>query len=298
MLKTFRALFRLELELKPQSPWVVRGKEVPVYPDRAKPLKRQPLLDHLGNPILPATSFGGVLRATSERILRSFNDTFACLPYNNTESEQAKYCELCLACQLFGATPHASLLRVDDAQSIRLNADMRSHVAIDRLTGGVGYGPFFEEVVLARDGLAKTITIENFALWQVALLGLALKEIHLGYANLGAGTRKGQGRFKIDFKSAEIIYAQSFYGNNTGVISAQPESRHGEDEAVLKDIQAVANWDGSWETYGLARLIVQDAQTKKVEDLFRECVSGAWSERMKDNPQAHAHPTVETNNAQ
>lgn len=191
------------------------------------------------------------------------------------------------ASQLFGCTLHAGLLTLEDARAARLNG-RRTHVAIDRFTGGVGEGPFIEALAPSDAPLTTTLTITNFALWQVGLLALVFQEINRGYVGVGGGTRKGQGQVRIEVPQVVVCYAEQAYPRAAGIISAQAQLARepwsasvrdvpAEVQAVerglvlLADLEPQPNTD--WRAAGLRTLLVQEAC---VAQLFREAVQQAW----------------------
>jgi hypothetical protein len=211
------------------------------------------------------------------------------------------YRRLSAASQLFGSTLHAGLLSLDDA-TVPARVHERSHVAIDRFTGGVGEGPFTEELTTGAVPLETTLRVECFALWHLALLALTLRELDLGYAAIGGGTRKGQGRVKAEVLWVNARYAETVYresGVSGGVISAQAWLHHAtegqpwyRDEtppAVLaaegrrKDGRAPAvllpdltPQDESADDWRRAGTLKVSVPQKRVAELFRAAISDPW----------------------
>jgi CRISPR/Cas system CSM-associated protein Csm3 (group 7 of RAMP superfamily) len=162
----------------------------------------------------------------------------------------------------------------------------RSHVAIDRFTGGVGEGPFLEELAPPGQTLTTTLRIENFALWQLGLLALVAQELTRGYVGVGGGTRKGQGQVQLTWAGATFSYDARLYGNSTGIVSAQarlatppwnaadvpPAVQTVEAELVLLGDLAPQPGAG-WRDSGLVRVRVPDA---RVNELLVAAVRQAW----------------------
>lgn len=197
---------------------------------------------------------------------------------------------LSAASQLFGATVHAGLLTLEDAHIATQSTVRRSHVAIDRFTGGVGEGPFIEELAPAGAALTTKLCVTNFALWQIGLLALTLREISEGYGAVGGGTRKGQGQMQISVSNVEFCYPQATYDRDGGVISVQArladerwrlisDMPHDVPPAVIaeRDLALLPTIQPSqgqgWRSEGMVHLSVADTQ---VNDLFREAVRDAW----------------------
>ncbi len=322
----------MTLCITPQGPWMVRGetRKESFRNHRGQQDERDvlhPLQDAQGYPVLPASSFKGVLRSTAERILRSMQPErspelvpLADDPFVHDASDlkqkhrghiadselkewnehhqrypslldaetfpQCVYPYLSPASQLFGCTVHAGLVTLDDAQVNQKTTQRRSHVALDRFTGGVGEGPFIEELAPAQLPLHTKLTITNFALWQIALLALVFQEINRGYVHLGGGTRKGQGQVTIAIPQIIFQYAEAIYGDSAGVISAQARLAHAPwheqvpepvqqveaDLALLPDLQP--QLPRGWREAGMKVLIAQETT---VQRLFAEAVRHAWS---------------------
>jgi CRISPR/Cas system CSM-associated protein Csm3 (group 7 of RAMP superfamily) len=195
------------------------------------------------------------------------------------------------ASQLFGATVHAGLLTLTDAQPQSVKLQRRSHVAIDRLTGGVGEGPFIEELSPANVPLTSTLRITNFALRHLALLALTVQEINAGFSAIGGGTRKGQGRVKIALSGLEFAYSAATNHYSNGIISAQaclaaqnlaadvPEGvrKHEVGVVILPDLAPLPSQD--WRNDGLVRFAVPEA---RLDECFQSAVRDAWVPWVRD----------------
>ncbi|HEU4322606.1 MAG TPA: RAMP superfamily CRISPR-associated protein [Roseiflexaceae bacterium] len=110
------------------------------------------------------------------------------------------------ASRLFGNTSLAGRVRFADAYPagpVRL--EERNGVAIDRIYGSVAVGPFnYETVVDAR--FTTQIAVKNVTLAQLALLGLALRDLAEGRVAVGFGKSRGLGRVKVTFERLELRY--------------------------------------------------------------------------------------------
>jgi len=282
--------------------------------------------DDLTPPVLPASSLKGVLRSTAEYILRSVDPErspdrrpladapFVCgkrselagqprgsvadselIEWNEVNGKSISpedltpgriYWQLSAASQLFGATVHAGLLTLDDAVGPSAYAQ-RSHVAISRFTGGVGKGPYQEELVLPEGSLSTTLTIRNFALWQLGLLGIVFQEVSRGYVGVGGGTRKGHGRIEINVKGLHFSYAANAYpAERVGIVSAQaycsqsngiPEqlrNLEARPDLLANKASAIAGPESTdWRTNALVQRSVVGPL---VDQLFHEAVQEAW----------------------
>jgi CRISPR/Cas system CSM-associated protein Csm3 (group 7 of RAMP superfamily) len=311
----------LRLRIMPLGGWMVRGLPDP----NSERQVLQPLFDAHGLPYLPASSLKGVLRSTAERILRSvdpqrpdslipladnpfidraglsaedYSKHLATRPRANiSDSELLEwhaanqitpptpiYPALSAASQLFGATVHGGMVTLDEAHAPK-QLVRRSHVAIDRFSGGVGEGPFLEDLQAPSIPLETTLTITNFALYQLGLLAITLQELNRGYVGIGGGTRKGQGQVQIRVTDMHFRYAHRA-AQEAGIVSAQyrlsqpPWNVHDVPIAVkhieqgltlLEDVAPASTSD--WREQQLQHIRLNQTQR---EALFREAVLRAW----------------------
>jgi len=212
------------------------------------------------------------------------------------------------ASQLFGSTLHAGLIAFNDAKPVETAIFNRTHVAIDRFTGGAANSALFTDRLAPVEIPIETeLTISNFALWQLGLLGLVFQEVNRGFARFGGGTRKGQGEFRIDVSTVTFRYSQRVYGNRPGGIVSAQTGLPGQDgysldtphevvdEASLVLLEDVPRELSSsdWRNNGTVRLVV-DGQ-ERMTLLFREAVSLAWVpwvERMRQSVEVVAVGTA------
>jgi CRISPR/Cas system CSM-associated protein Csm3 (group 7 of RAMP superfamily) len=269
-----------------------------------QPLQYAPLAESGAPPVLPASSIKGVLRSTAEYILRSVDperpeaarpladtpfvrgegQSLAGLPRGaiadsellewweaNPEQRAAAtaqplYPQLSAASQLFGATVHAGQLTLDDAVATPAFAT-RPHVAISRFTGGVVDKRLFSERLVQPQGtLGTTLMVTNFALWQLALLGLVFRELSRGFIGFGAGTRKGQGHMRVSVNTIAFQYAAHAYPKaHHGIVSAQARAADAPEavRAIEAELDLLADQGdalvpptGDWRDEGLVRRTV------------------------------------------
>jgi CRISPR/Cas system CSM-associated protein Csm3 (group 7 of RAMP superfamily) len=98
------------------------------------------------------------------------------------------------------ATPQA-----DEKRSDELLIEERNGVAIDRVYGSVAVGPFNYEVV-TRGLFLTRILFTNFTLAQLALVGLALRDLGEGRIGIGFGKSRGLGRVSVDWGKLTVRY--------------------------------------------------------------------------------------------
>lgn len=173
----------------------------------------QVLLREHGNALVPGAGLKGVIRSRVEFILASVGlRHLACVSSSDTGSP----CGHCWACSAFG---HGGT-RDTDARSVGRRAGIRfcdalisdaatrnrTHVAIDRFTGGAMDGLLYTVEALESGRFVIRIEIgathADDAVLRAALR-LALQDLHEGRIGLGAGTSRGYGSVRLDLPQAE-----------------------------------------------------------------------------------------------
>jgi CRISPR-associated RAMP protein (TIGR02581 family) len=212
----------LDLAIEPAGPILIKAGESggldPTHPDMEFVRTNNQVL-------LPGSSLKGVVRAHAERIVRSLepgaaprDGSGACDPLRRDmscgfrlererlESHQ-KYSQSCMICRLFGSTVVAGRVRFADALPFGdpPRIEERNGVAIDRVYGSVAVGPFNYEVV-TKAVFRTRIMFRNITLPQLALVGLALRDLGEGRVGLGFGKSRGLGRVSIGWGRLELRY--------------------------------------------------------------------------------------------
>lgn len=203
-----------------------------------------PLLTHSADgsglvPVLPGSGVKGVLRGTAERILRTVLDGLDPPGPDFVASLDGDARDAPVLEALFGSRSRAGAVTVPD-----VTADVepvppeqwacylagaggepawgaeRTHVAIDRWTGGAAEQQLFTvqetsgvrwpplAVELDMDFLAGALPEEHQRLAAVVLLGLAVAALVEGTAGLGGGTTRGLG--EIDITSLDVHAPSGF----------------------------------------------------------------------------------------
>jgi CRISPR/Cas system CSM-associated protein Csm3 (group 7 of RAMP superfamily) len=166
-----------------------------------------------GLPIVPGSTWKGILRSRVEYILASCGQRH-CLD---------AACGQCAACALFGyaerettparpgqvtGDPHRSvgrrgLLTFDDSP-VTIPADgpanirHRTHVAVDRITGGARDKLLYTwETVEHGETTLRIRPLDTVPDWGWGLLLLAIRDIHDGFVGIGGGVTRGQGTFHL-----------------------------------------------------------------------------------------------------
>jgi CRISPR/Cas system CSM-associated protein Csm3 (group 7 of RAMP superfamily) len=161
-----------------------------------------------GRFVLPATSIKGAMRGRAGFILRSLGviDEDACCA---TEGCGAVDCPMCF---LFGSTDRRGRLRIADAILETSRTVTRTHVAIDRISGGASEHrlftekdiPFRPQMVLMLSNLGDGATTPD---WVVSLLCAVLLDLHDGYVTLGSRGTTGLGHLTLTGDDADRFRA-------------------------------------------------------------------------------------------
>jgi CRISPR/Cas system CSM-associated protein Csm3 (group 7 of RAMP superfamily) len=193
----------LRVSMSITGPWRTGSGEEPE--DQVIPMFRV-----AGVPVLPGTGLKGLFRSRAEYILRSVGMTPApCLDQR---------CGTCWTCEVFGsgggqdveavAVGVRSAIRIADAPIHDPVEVRRTHIAIDRFTGGVLPGALYTMEALE----AGTFTVEVEPLARLALarvteiravLRLVLEDLQDGITGIGGGVARGYGSVSVNLADAE-----------------------------------------------------------------------------------------------
>lgn len=235
----------LRLTLTPAGPLLIKASEGSGADPTLPSMEFVRTHQHAGRQIyLPGPSLKGVLRAQAERICRSLdrpnrdpeadNPPLADNPLGNqkhyrglddTDYSDGRYLETIrdqfrdkaertaviyrrssFTSRLFGNTSLAGRVRFADAYpqgEVRL--EERNGVAIDRVFGSVAHGPFNYETAVAGQFTTR-IDFKNVTLAQLALLGLALRDLAEGRVGIGFGKTRGLGRVEVTLDRLDLFY--------------------------------------------------------------------------------------------
>lgn len=213
MHKTRYNALRLTLQLSPKGPLLVKAGGVsadPTLPDMQFVRTFHP---QKGETVyIPGSSLKGVVRGFVEKALRTLDDErswkWACPTFpddqnscakkmEKVESSTAIYNGSCGACRIFGHTrlkgraSFTDLFPVDEVKT-----EIRYGVAISRLSHAVAHGPFEMEVAVSGT-FGGHLVLENFEIWQLGLLALALESMDQGLVKVGFGKNRGFGEVAV-----------------------------------------------------------------------------------------------------
>jgi CRISPR/Cas system CSM-associated protein Csm3 (group 7 of RAMP superfamily) len=192
----------LRAEISIDGPWRTGSGEEP----EDQPI---PLLRVRGIPVVPGSGLKGLLRSRAEYILRSVGVTPGpCLD---------QQCGRCWPCRVFGhgggqdrdarTVGARALVRIPDAEIRDPVPAARTHVAIDRFTGGALPAALYTMEVLE----AGSFTLAVSPLGEVppdqvreirAVLRLVLEDLNDGIIGVGGGVARGYGTVQVDLDGA------------------------------------------------------------------------------------------------
>jgi CRISPR-associated protein Csm3 len=216
LFKTLYNRARLEIEIEPVTPLLIKAGDTGGLNVSLPHMQFVRTNTTLGpSVVIPGSSLKGVVRSQAERLL--WTDGLKCCdPLDHDTNCGSKvgqgipvaYPTQCYACRTFGSTKLGGRARFTDLLPwapgmppekkqeafAAIRTEVRPGVAIDRKSQSVrGRGLYEMEIVTAGTFYGE-ILLTNFQLWQLGLVGLALRDIDQGYQQLGSGKSRGLGR--------------------------------------------------------------------------------------------------------
>ncbi|MEU3049544.1 RAMP superfamily CRISPR-associated protein [Streptomyces sp. NPDC006984] len=189
----------------------------------------QILRDHDNTPIIPGSSWKGVLRARVEFILRSTGIGDVCA---SVEDATSGSCGTCVVCETFGwserpgpAANNTEPPKTVGARGRLLLADspvrggevrIRNHVAIDRVFGGARDEALYTEETVEDGHLTLHLRHDKPVadLIRAALI-LALTDLADGVTGIGGGTTRGYGTLTAEPATADWLSAEHTWAVTT-----------------------------------------------------------------------------------
>lgn len=216
MFKNLRNEARIFFWLYTAGPLLIKGPDQPGL-DPLQPDMRFVRTWRNGRevPYIPGSSLKGVLRSRAEQIIRALAPDRMAIsdPFQRGREYEMKdkpgdyrYYASDPITQLFGQTYLAGRLRCADAFPVEdrpLQLNERNHVAINRITGATQGKALFNPEVVEEGTFAAEISLTNFAVWQLKLLGALLQDLDDGFLLLGGSTTRGYGRVRIE--NAQVL---------------------------------------------------------------------------------------------
>jgi CRISPR-associated RAMP protein (TIGR02581 family) len=225
--------------------------------------------DPQGNPIIPGSSFKGVLRSFIEGFLAGAElpNLKLCFPTDNEscigekeiekiknsaakekrESEIAKYIteNACPVCRIFGSSFMGGKLKIKDM----LVDKEKWHEAFLRIRDGVvidrdsrtarDKGKYDFETVSPGVPFLLEIMGDNLEDYEKGLIFTAFDLISQGFGSLGGNISRGTGRIKIDLTMIEILNTQKLFQQYKNNGKIELEKKNGDElkkyETEMKD---------------------------------------------------------------
>jgi CRISPR-associated RAMP protein (TIGR02581 family) len=265
----------------------------------------------------PGSSLKGTLRSYSEKIARTLNVN-CCDPFDKehscgnrktmkqlTENHDSAgiYRESCVACKLYGSTSLAGRAAFTDAYpkeriDIAKQLTKRTAVAIDRVLGSVAFGPFDFEALMSGE-FHTVIRLRNFELWQLGLLGLAIRDFCQGRVRVGYGKSRGFGSVigrleKLEMRSIadrgiEINAGNLIVKGIGASLKADERKTYGILEAEESPVSVTTKASILDDLIGSSvvferRVDGQELIAPEVIELFSKCVKEPWAAYRKAHP--------------
>ncbi|WP_283135334.1 RAMP superfamily CRISPR-associated protein [Rhizohabitans arisaemae] len=170
---------------------------------RDEDTKRALLVRSGGLPMVPGSTWKGILRSRCEFILGSL-DQRVCRSslVRGAQGEEEAICGSCLICDAFGwaggnGSGARSRLIFTDSPIEAATVVTRQHVALDRFTGGAAGGLLYAEEVVESGRLTLEIHLDGEVSPVIrGLINLALADIHSGLTGIGGATTRGLGTLR------------------------------------------------------------------------------------------------------
>ncbi len=157
------------------------------------------------------------------------------------------YANSCGACRIFGHTRLKGRVSFTDLFPVdEVKTEIRYGVAISRLSHAVAHGPFEMEVAVSGT-FQGHLVLENFEIWQLGLLALALESMNQGLVKMGFGKNRGFGEVAVQVQGAQL-----------------DEALAGADGGVCRGLAAFVSEDEQ-EKYGLSKLASIDGIPQPVQ---------------------------------
>ncbi|MFF4128272.1 RAMP superfamily CRISPR-associated protein [Microbispora rosea] len=144
-----------------------------------------------GTPLIPGKTWKGLFRARAGYILRTLRgEQSACTDQQG--------CGSCPLCDLFGSTRSRGRVVFVDSAIDKATSAPRTHVAIDRVTGGARDQLLFtQEVIGQGETNLRILQLAPIEDWQRNLLRHVIKDLDDGLIGVGAGSQRGQGTLRL-----------------------------------------------------------------------------------------------------
>jgi CRISPR/Cas system CSM-associated protein Csm3 (group 7 of RAMP superfamily) len=153
-----------------------------------------------GKPLIPGSTWKGIIRSRAEYIIRSrYGEQAAC--------QQLDGCGSCVTCEIFGHQGQRSRLAFRDSyiEDVPEPLPVRTHVGIDRVTGGARDSLLFQTQPLTAGQLRLRIdALGDVAPWVRNLIWHVLHDIDDGLIGVGSRTTRGLGTLRLASQAEEL----------------------------------------------------------------------------------------------
>jgi CRISPR/Cas system CSM-associated protein Csm3 (group 7 of RAMP superfamily) len=151
------------------------------------------------HPLVPGSTWKGLFRARAGYIIRScWGEDAACTTQQG--------CGRCPLCDLFGSTARRGRIGFRDSRVLQPRLQERSHVAIDRISGGGRDKLLFtDDVVTAGQVMLTIIRLGSVEGWERNMLLHVVMDIHDGLIGVGGGAQRGQGTLRLTEASLSAL---------------------------------------------------------------------------------------------
>ncbi len=263
----------IRIAISPRGPILVKSGQASADPTRpGMEFVRSRHAVHGETVYLPGTSLKGALRSQAERVCRGLGIR-VCDPFVDSGCRSAGrsrdvsptgtevFAKQCAACQTFGSLSVAGRCSLEDAYpwdgkpgeaTVAANAtETRWQVGIDRRTGQAQTSALFDLEVVVAGTFYTTIHLENFALWQLGLIGALLVDVDQGDVPIGSGKSRGLGQVGVQVNRVEIETLGCNAGRllGAGALCPPDEARQynlaTNDVMNLSEITPSPTWRGS-----------------------------------------------------
>lgn len=160
--------------------------------------------DHEGHPVIPGSSFKGVLRSAGERLLRGVDPKICdplrdpCVGGTEELDPAAVERQSCRICRLFGNQQRAGRIQVGDLVAREATTLVRDGVAIDRRELKAAEGLKYDYEVVAPGAIfTGRMRLDDPEDGEVGLVLTLLDLVDAGLVTVGGGASRGLGRLRF-----------------------------------------------------------------------------------------------------
>lgn len=203
--------FKLSFELKVDSPLCIKSGNKGIDPTLPDDCCIRSYKNGENVVFIPGSSIKGVIRTQCEKIFNVINNDRVCCDIfnrrlscgrfdNDNENAAQVYENLCPACKMFGSTALGGRIKFKDAYPIdnKFKIGYRDGIGINRITGATQKGAKYDFEVVEDASFKVDIIGDNYELYQLKVLLVALNDIDEGYVTFGSSGTRGNGKMKVE----------------------------------------------------------------------------------------------------